>query len=301
MTDTPLLGHSAGSVCGTDPGGRGLCVPWASADSLPDPQHGLPAEAACGRGSLRSGPRPYRRQLCWPGSCWPALYSLYRPVWWEDSGTCTAAVSPAAGTRGTATTIRTAAWCTWIWLSWRWRSTRSSGAAAQVHGAVPPDVRRPPVCGVVRRGAGFSPDAYYRMLTDGLARTLTAELTENRAGFLDSRPELPLEPIEAPGLDGFSGGRRRPMEQAHPNSLPCFGRKPGPVHLVHRIRRPADADRLFRRSPLRLNEQNTRRTAVRRGVSAVCLFQRIRQVQGDGAVLQTKAGMPMPPFFFTAS
>ena len=49
----------------------------------------------------------------------------------------------------------------------------------------------------------FLQTAYYRMLTDGLARTLTAELTENRAGFLDSRPELPLEPIEAQGLDGF--------------------------------------------------------------------------------------------------
>ncbi|MUU12902.1 MAG: hypothetical protein EP146_16965 [Oscillibacter sp.] len=41
------------------------------------------------------------------------------------------------------------------------------------------------------------------MLTAGLAQTLTAELTENRAGFLDSRPELPLDPIEAPALDGF--------------------------------------------------------------------------------------------------
>ena len=49
----------------------------------------------------------------------------------------------------------------------------------------------------------FLQTAYYRMLTAGLARTLTAELAENRAGFLDSRPELPLDPIEAPALDGF--------------------------------------------------------------------------------------------------
>ena len=49
----------------------------------------------------------------------------------------------------------------------------------------------------------FLQTAYYRMLTEGLARALTAELVENRAGFLDSRPELPLEPIEAQGLDGF--------------------------------------------------------------------------------------------------
>ena len=49
----------------------------------------------------------------------------------------------------------------------------------------------------------FLQTAYYRMLTAGLAQTLTAELTENRAGFLDSRPELPLDPMEAPALDGF--------------------------------------------------------------------------------------------------
>ena len=49
----------------------------------------------------------------------------------------------------------------------------------------------------------FLQTAYYRMLIAGLAQTLTAELTENRAGFLDSRPELPLDPIEAPALDGF--------------------------------------------------------------------------------------------------
>ena len=45
--------------------------------------------------------------------------------------------------------------------------------------------------------------AYYRMLTEGLARALTAELTENRAGFYDNLPAIPLEPVEAPGLDGF--------------------------------------------------------------------------------------------------
>ena len=36
-----------------------------------------------------------------------------------------------------------------------------------------------------------------------MRKPLTAELTENRAGFLDSRPELPLDPMEAPALDGF--------------------------------------------------------------------------------------------------
>ncbi len=45
--------------------------------------------------------------------------------------------------------------------------------------------------------------AYYRMLTEGLARALTAELTENRAGFYDNLPAIPLEPVEAPDLDGF--------------------------------------------------------------------------------------------------
>ena len=45
--------------------------------------------------------------------------------------------------------------------------------------------------------------AYYRMLTEGLARELTEELTENRAGFLDNRPFLPLEPEEVPTVDGF--------------------------------------------------------------------------------------------------
>lgn len=45
--------------------------------------------------------------------------------------------------------------------------------------------------------------AYYRMLTEGLARELTEELTENRAGFLDNRPFLPLEPEEVPAVDGF--------------------------------------------------------------------------------------------------
>lgn len=37
--------------------------------------------------------------------------------------------------------------------------------------------------------------AYYRMLTE--------ELTENRAGFLDNRPFLPLEPEEVSAVDGF--------------------------------------------------------------------------------------------------
>ena len=45
--------------------------------------------------------------------------------------------------------------------------------------------------------------AYYRMLTEGLARELTEELTENRAGFLDNRPFLPLEPEEVSAVDGF--------------------------------------------------------------------------------------------------
>ena len=44
---------------------------------------------------------------------------------------------------------------------------------------------------------------YYRMLTEGLARELTEELTENRAGFLDNRPFLPLEPEEVSAVDGF--------------------------------------------------------------------------------------------------
>ena len=44
---------------------------------------------------------------------------------------------------------------------------------------------------------------YYRMLTEGLARDLTEELTGNRAGFLDREPELPLEPVSVPGTDGF--------------------------------------------------------------------------------------------------
>ena len=53
---------------------------------------------------------------------------------------------------------------------------------------------------------------YYRMLTEGLARDLTEELTGNRAGFLDREPELPLEPVSVPGTAGvWWAEENRPM------------------------------------------------------------------------------------------
>lgn len=52
-------------------------------------------------------------------------------------------------------------------------------------------------------GQIFAETEFYRMQTEGLARTLTAELTDNRAGFYDNLPAIPLEPIGVPGLDGF--------------------------------------------------------------------------------------------------
>ncbi len=64
--------------------------------------------------------------------------------------------------------------------------------------------------------------ACYRMLTEGLARALTAELTENRAGFYDNLPAIPLEPVEAPGLDGFWWAEEMSGAET-PISLPCSG------------------------------------------------------------------------------
>ena len=112
--------------------------------------------------------------------------------------------------------------------------------------------------------------AYYRMLTEGLARALTAELTENRAGFYDNLPAIPLEPVEAPGLDGFWWAEE--MSGAG----------------------NADGNRLSDRTAGPVRNQKDRPGGDRSGLPPgrffICLFQHVSQVQGDGAVLQDKGG-----------